>query len=67
MIPCGKQSENNIEYFKLAYESKMKKYGEEWIFATENKQKQVMREKKDKIRRDLTKGYMALLSAQLGE
>ncbi|TWM21444.1 hypothetical protein [Bacillus licheniformis] len=46
MIPCGKQSESAIEYFKLAYESKMKKYGEEWIFAIEKKQKQVMREKK---------------------
>ncbi|KAA6472210.1 type 2 periplasmic-binding domain-containing protein [Bacillus swezeyi] len=68
MIPCGKQRDSNtVEYFKMAYENKMKKYGEEWIFAVENKQKQLMHDKQNKIRRDLTKGYMALLSAQLGE
>ncbi|KRT92724.1 hypothetical protein ABE068_25050 [Bacillus glycinifermentans] len=67
MIPCGKQSNNTIEYFKQAYENKLRKYGEKWIFDVEHKQEQLDKEKRKNIRKELTKGYMALLSAQIGE
>ena len=36
MIPCGQQSNNKIEYFKQAYENKLRKYGDKWIFDVEH-------------------------------
>ncbi|MDI3411745.1 hypothetical protein QKW52_22155 [Bacillus sonorensis] len=67
MIPCGQQSNNKIEYFKQAYENKLRKYGDKWIFDVEHEKEQLDKEKRKNIRKELTKGYMALLSAQIGE
>ncbi|ASB89325.1 MULTISPECIES: hypothetical protein [Bacillus] len=67
MIPCGQQSNNTIEYFKQAYENKLRKYGEKWIFDVDHEKEQLDKEKRKNIRKELTKGYMALLSAQIGE
>lgn len=67
MIPCGQQSNNTIEYFKQAYENKLRKYGEKWIFDVDHEKERLDKEKRKNIRKELTKGYMALLSAQIGE
>ncbi|MCY8034092.1 hypothetical protein [Bacillus sonorensis] len=67
MVPCGQQSNNTIEYFKQAYENKLRKYGDKWIFDIEHETELLDKEKRKNIRKELTKGYMALLSAQIGE